>query len=74
MIDFDEFDADEFAEVMRGQQKYFDMFFEWKEDPLVKECVKQFVRGVAVTVAFGVIRHGVYQYRRYKAGLTEPTN
>lgn len=62
MIDLD---VDDFKEVLYQQERLFDAAKELWEDPVVKECVKQFVRGVATTVAIAVARHGYFQVRRY---------
>ena len=72
MIDFD---FEDFERVVDGEKKYFDMFFEWSEDPVARECIKAFLKGVGVSMVFATVRHGVYQYRRYKEQtLTQDPN
>jgi hypothetical protein len=63
MIDFDE---QKIGEQVKKNQDLFDVAAKLLNDPLVQEALKQFARGVAVSVAIALVRHAFYHYKQYQ--------
>lgn len=64
MIEFDEV---AFGKQMDKQEHLFKIGQQIYDDPLVKEAVKQFIRGVVVSIGVAFVKHAFYQYKLYRA-------
>jgi hypothetical protein len=68
-----DFDVDKIGEQVKKGEDLFDFAAKLLDDPLVQEALKQFARGVLVSVAIAVVKHGFYQYKQYKSQRFEMT-
>jgi len=70
MIEFDEV---AFGKQMDKQEHLFKMAQQIYDDPLVKEAVKQFIRGVVVSIGVAFVKHAFFQYKLYRAQKLDAT-
>lgn len=68
-----DFSIEDFATVLKGQEKLFDATIEVFNDPIIRKALSQFAKGVAVTLGLAVVRHGYYQIMEYRK-LTKQAN